>query len=118
MRTERLHTAKDPNAETLAPMRAAVRFPLHLPVRLRTDAGLIDAITEDISSTGALFLTQVAPRVDSMLEWNLHLSAAEMGTAGDVEVECVGRVVWTRVEPDGVRLGALIDHYQLKEERQ
>ena len=112
-----LHKAADPAAQSPAPMRAAVRFPLHLPVRLRTDAGLIDAITEDISSTGALFLTQAAPRVGSMLEWNLHLPASVMGTPGNVEVECVGRVVWTRVEPDGVRLGALIDDYQLKDER-
>lgn len=99
-------------------MRAAVRFPLHLPVQLRTDAGLVDAITEDISSVGALFLTQRAPAVGSMLEWNLHLPAEVMGTPASVQVDCVGRVVWTRVGSDGVRLGAIIDHYELKDEPQ
>ncbi len=98
------------------PMRAAVRFPLHLPVRLRTDRGLVDAVTEDISSVGALFLTQSAPQIGSMLEWNLRFPASVMGTPADVEVECVGRVVWTRQETDGVHLGAIIDDYLLKEE--
>ena len=97
-------------------MRAAVRFPLHLPVQLRTDAGLVQAVTEDISSTGALFLTKSEPLIGSMLEWNLHLPASVMGTSASVQVECVGRVVWTRREPDGVRLGALIDHYELRDE--
>ncbi len=101
----------------LSPMRAAVRFPLQLPVSLRTDGELIEALTEDISSTGARFLTQVAPRVGSLLEWNLHLPAAVMGMPNAVDVDCVGRVVWTRVDADGVRVGALIDDYQLKDER-
>jgi hypothetical protein len=100
-----------------SPMRAAVRFPLHLPVSLHVDGGLIEALTEDISSTGACFLSQVAPRVGSLLEWNLRLPAAVMGMPNAVEIDCVGRVVWTRVDADGVRVGALIDDYQLKEER-
>ena len=99
-----------------SPMRAAVRFPLHLPVQLRTDTGLVNAITEDISSTGALFLTNEEPLVGSLLEWNLHLPSSVMGTSASVQVDCVGRVVWTRREPDGVRLGALIDHYELKDQ--
>lgn len=102
-----------PNPE---PMRGAVRFPLQLPVELRTEDGSIEAITEDISSTGALFLTQSEPLVGSVLGWNLHLPASVMGTEANVHVECVGRVVWTRRENDGVRLGALIDHYELKDE--
>lgn len=109
------HTATAQQPAT--PMRGAVRFPLHLPVQLRTDTGLIDAITEDISSIGALFLSQQAPAVGSMLEWHLHLPASAMGTPGSVQVDCVGRVVWTRVEADGVRLGAIIDHYELKDEQ-
>ncbi len=100
-----------------SPMRAAVRFPLHLPVSLHVDGGLLQALTEDISSTGARFLTQVAPRVGSLLVWNLHLPAAVMGMPNAVDVDCVGRVVWTRVDADGVRVGALIDDYQLKDEQ-
>ena len=96
-------------------MRAAVRFPLHLPVQLRTDAGLVRAVTEDISSTGALFVAQDDPAVGSMLEWNLDLPAAIMGTVASVQVDCVGRVVWTCTESDGVHIGAVIDHYEIKD---
>lgn len=95
------------------PMRSAVRFPLHLVARVETVNGPVDAITEDISSTGVLFTMPFAPAVNTRLAWTLRLPAEMIGSAHDVTVTCVGRVVWHGPAPQGQQVGAVIDDYHM-----
>ena len=95
------------------PMRSAVRFPLHLPARVETVDGPVDAVTEDISSTGVLFTMPFAPAVNTRLTWTLHLPADMIGSLHDVTVTCVGRVVWHGPAPHGRQVGAVIDDYHM-----
>lgn len=105
--TDRSH-ADDPD-----PMRNSVRFPLHLLARVDTAMGTIDAITEDISSTGVLFTMPFAPEVNTRLTWTLQFPADEIGSPHDVTVACVGRVIWHGPAADGRQVGAVIDDYRM-----
>lgn len=95
-------------------MRAAVRFPLQLPVTLNMGSTEVPALTVDVSSTGVLFSLEKELPVGTELEWVLRLPAEAMGTACDITVACRGRVVWVRdLKP--IRMAVMIDQYQMKE---
>jgi len=96
------------------PVRTAVRFPMRLGVRLKTDAGEIDAITENISSNGLLFVGDQLPAVDSRIEFTIDLPAEVMGAANDVCVHCTGRVVRHQMQDGAKQAAAIIDEYFLK----
>ena len=93
------------------PLRNSVRFPLHLFARIDTADGTVDAVTEDISSTGVLFTMPFAPEVNTRLTWTLQFPADAMGSSCDVTVACVGRVVWHGPVAAGQQVGAVIDTY-------
>ena len=95
------------------PMRNAVRFPLHLTVRVETDDGPLDAVTEDISASGVQFIMPSAPAINSRLSWTLVLPGEIMGSPEDVSVICVGRVVWHRRSVAGCQVGVVIDGYRI-----
>lgn len=95
------------------PMRNSVRFPLHLLARVDTVNGPVDAVTEDISSTGVLFTMPFAPEVNTRLTWTLQFPAGEIGSPHDVTVACVGRVVWHGPARVGRQVGAVIDDYRM-----
>lgn len=97
------------------PMRNAVRFPLHLPVRVETENGTVDAVTQDISATGVLFTMPVAPAINTRLTFTLRLPGEVMGVEEDVFVDCVGRVVWHGPSDVGRQVGAVIDGYRMGE---
>ncbi len=102
--------------ETFEAMRSAVRFPLVLHVKLRTEVGPAEAVTRDVSATGIQFQMAYAPRVGSTLEWSMHLPGNIMGTPDDITVACVGRVVWASPNGSHVHVGAVIDQYVFKGE--
>jgi hypothetical protein len=106
----------NPAESTADPMRNAVRFPLRLRVKVDTDNGPVDAITEDISSSGVMFNMPWAPPINSRLAWTLVLPGEVMGAPEDVTVSCVGRVVWHRPgQISGKQVGAVIDGYRIGE---
>ena len=96
-------------------MRTAVRFPLRLAARVETEAGTVDATTEDISATGVLFVMPFAPEVNSRLKWSLVIPAAELGSLQDVTVLCVGRVVRHGRVGNGTQVAAVIDGYHMED---
>ncbi len=95
--------------------RAARRFTLMLPVRLRypDGAGVIekDGETRDVSYRGLYFFTQADPLAGSAIEFVLTLPQ-QITLAGDVHIRCYGRVL--RVEPQEGRCGvaARIDRHE------
>ncbi len=103
-------------SRSMDPMRNSVRFPLHLKVRVETEDGVVDAVTEDVSATGVLFAMPVAPEINTRVAWTLCLPREVMGAPEDVRVVCVGRVVWHGRSQDGGRqVGVVIDGYRMGE---
>jgi hypothetical protein len=96
------------------PVRTAVRFPMRLAIRLHTDQGDLDAMTENISANGLLFVSDRLPEIDSRIEFTIAMPSAIMGSATDVTIHCIGRVVRHYLEGDEKKAAAVIDEYFLK----
>ena len=96
------------------PVRTAVRFPMKLAIRMHTEQGELDAITENISANGLLFVSDSLPEVDSRIEFTIAMPSAIMGSATDVTIHCIGRVVRHYLEGDEKKAAAVIDEYFLK----
>ncbi len=96
------------------PLRTAVRFPMKLSLRLTTTAGTLDAMTDNISANGILFTGPELPGVDSQIEFTIRMPASVMGTAEDVTVHCLGRVVRHQVHEGEAKAAAIIDEYYMR----
>ena len=55
----------------------------------------------------------VAPPIDTRLAWTLSLPGEAMGAQHDVEIHCVGRVVWHGPAGMARLVGAVIDGYRM-----
>jgi hypothetical protein len=96
----------------LTDTRSSQRFPIKLPITVRTkDSRDQFAETANISAGGVLFYTNVAINVGSEIYFRIVLPAGVVGTETDVLVNCTGRVV--RCSETGGRkcVGAIIDEY-------
>jgi hypothetical protein len=95
--------------------RAARRFSMTLPVRVRYPSGETttenEGHTRDVSYRGLYFLTDSTPDPGSSIEFVLTLPQ-QITLAGDVHIRCYGRVL--RVEPNGGQNGvaARIDRHE------
>ena len=95
-------------------VRTAVRFPLRLALHLKTEDGMVEATTRDVSSNGLLFVTANLPRVGSHIEFTMDMPSEVMGSTTDVSVHCTGRVVRHQHSEDEWMAAAVIDEYFLK----
>ena len=96
-------------------LRSAMRFPIKLPVEVRAEeAARLQAETKDISAGGVLFYLDKAVEVGSRIEFNISLPAKVLGTATDVSVQCVGRVVRCTVGGQRRAIAAVIDEYRFE----
>jgi c-di-GMP-binding flagellar brake protein YcgR len=92
--------------------RSSVRFPLKLPITVRTaDAREHFAETADISAGGVLFHTKTAFDVGTEIGFRIVLPASVLGTDTDVLVNCSGRVVRSLDEKGKKSVAAVIDEY-------
>jgi len=96
------------------PVRTAVRFPMRLPIRMHTDQGELEAVTENISANGLLFVGENLPEIDSRIEFTIAMPSAVMGSATDVTIHCIGRVIRHYHEGNEKKAAAVIDEYFLK----
>jgi hypothetical protein len=96
------------------PVRASVRFPLHLALLLETEKGSIEATTIDISANGLLFEADRLPPVGTRIVFTMTMPSAVMGSAGDVSVHCTGRIVRHQLTEGMLQAAAVIDEYFLK----
>lgn len=92
-------------------LRAAVRFPLSIPISVLTALGEMAATTVNISANGILFELAKALQVGTSVSFTIQMPAEAMGTPADVMVNCSGRVVRCTPEKDLWRVAALIDKY-------
>ena len=124
----RLRRETSPSAETVsreaAPAKAArarysdvqsaVRFPIKLPISVKSKSGANEAETENISANGVLFHVDSEMPVGSMVDFTISLPADVVGSEADVQLDCRGRVV-RNYEDDGRRgVGVVIDEYRFE----
>jgi hypothetical protein len=95
-------------------VRTAVRFPLRLALHLKTEDGMIEATTRDISSNGLLFAADRLPRVGSSIEFSMEMPSEVMGWSNDVSIRCTGRIVRHQLSEHESMAAAVIDEYSLK----
>ena len=92
----------------------APRFPVKLPIHIKSEGGERSTETENISANGVLFQHDVDMPVGSSVEFTISLPADVVGTESDVQIECRGRVV-RRLEEGGRRgVGVVIDEYRFE----
>ncbi len=96
----------------MADSRSSVRFPLRLPITVRTaDAREHFAETADISAGGVLFHTRAVLDVGTVIRFRIVLPAVVLGTDTDVMVNCIGRVVRSLPDSGKTAVAAVIDEY-------
>jgi hypothetical protein len=96
------------------PVRNAVRFPMKLALRVHTERGELEAVTENISANGLLFVGKHLPAVDSRIEFTIAMPSSVMGSKTDVTIHCIGRIVRHQNLGGEKKAAAVIDEYFLK----
>jgi hypothetical protein len=104
-----------PEKPGVVEVRCAVRFPLSLPIRVITNHGAYDAVTENISASGVLFRLQEDLDVASPVEFLLKMPANVLGTDEDVVLHCFGRVVRSYEGAQQYHAAAVIDDYRFSQ---
>ena len=95
-------------------VQSAARFPIKLPVAVRSQTGARSTETENISANGVMFQVDSDMPVGSMVDFTISLPADVVGSSADVQLDCRGRVV--RSFEDGGRrgVGVVIDEYRFE----
>lgn len=73
--------------------RTGKRFPLELPIKIHGKSGDDSATTGNMSAAGVYIMADLDLAIGSNIEFDITLPASVLGTPGDVEVHCTGRVV-------------------------
>jgi hypothetical protein len=95
-------------------VQSAARFPVKLPIHLKSQAGESDTESDNISANGVHFHHDVDMPIGSTVDFTISLPAEVVGADADVKVECRGRVVRSN-EQDGRRgVGVVIDEYRFE----
>jgi hypothetical protein len=100
--------------ESHSDLRNAVRFPLHLPVTLKTATDEHQAETVDISAGGLLFRSETEIEVGSAVEFTVSMPGDVLGSDRDILVKCQGRVVRCTQEGTGRKIAVVIDEYKFE----
>jgi hypothetical protein len=97
-------------------VRCAVRFPLSLPVVIRTTRREHTALTQNVSASGVLFDMTDGLRVGEHIAFSLRMPGGILGTLHDVLVDCTGRVVRCSKSQAQTQVAATIDEYRFVEQ--
>jgi PilZ domain len=97
-----------------AEMQSAPRFPLHLPVSVKSQTGDYAAETQNISANGVLFAMDRDVPVGSMVDFTILLPGDVVGSGGDVQIDCRGRVVRSFEDQGRRGVGVVIDEYHFE----
>ena len=97
-----------------AEMQSAPRFPLHLPVEVKSQAGACPAETQNISANGVLFAMDRDVPVGSMVDFTILLPGEVIGSRRDIQIDCRGRVVRSFDDRGRRGVGVVIDEYHFE----
>lgn len=109
-----MKVANNPGRKHYDDVQSAARFPVKLPIALKSDAGVQSAESQNMSANGVLFEVDADMPVGSPVDFTISLPADVVGAVEDVRVDCRGRVV--RSFEDGGRrgVGVVIDEYRFE----
>ena len=103
------------NRKSYADVQGAARFPIKLPVNLKSGGKEKTIETENISANGVLFRMDADVPIGSAVDFTISLPANVVGGEADVQVDCRGRVVRSFEEDGGRRgVGVVIDEYRFE----
>lgn len=90
------------------------RFPVKLPMHIKSQSGESDTESDNISANGVLFHHDIDMPIGSIIDFTISFPADVVGSDVDVKVQCRGRVA--RTSEEGVRrgVGVLIDEYHFE----
>jgi hypothetical protein len=110
------------NQETAAPkgrrgrypeVQSATRFPIKLPISVKSKTGESHTETQNISANGVLFqMVDSEMPVGSMVDFTISLPADVVGAEADVRLDCRGRVVRSFEDSGRRGVGVVIDEYR------
>jgi hypothetical protein len=113
-------TGKDPvipeqaNSGHYEEMQSAPRFPLHLPVSLKSQGSAHPAETQNISANGVLFAMDSDVPVGSAVDFTILLPGDIVGSGRNVQIDCRGRVVRSFEDRGRRGVGVVIDEYRFE----
>ncbi len=95
-------------------LQSAPRFPIHLPLVVKSKLGESLTQTQNISSNGVLFHVDAEMPVGAPVDFTISLPADVLGAESDVRVDCRGRVVRSYDDDGGRGVGVVIDEYRFE----
>ena len=95
-------------------VQGAPRFPIKLPVEMKSGAVGSAVETENISANGVLFRMDADVPVGSAVDFTISLPADVVGAPSDVQVDCRGRVVRSFEDRGRRGVGVVIDEYRFE----
>ena len=95
-------------------MQSAARFPIHLPISVKSQGVKSFSETQNISANGVLFQVETDMPVGSMVDFTISLPADVVGAEADVQLGCRGRVVRSFEEHGRRGVGVVIDEYRFE----
>src|ERR1700719_2177675 len=94
-------------------VQSAPRFPIKLPISVKSKAGESHTETQNISANGVLFqMVDSEMPVGSMVDFTISLPADVVGAETDVRLDCRGRVVRSFEDSGRRGVGVVIDEYR------
>jgi hypothetical protein len=95
-------------------VQGAPRFPVKLPMHVKSQSGESDTESDNISANGVLFQHDAEMPVGSTVDFTISFPADVVGTDADVRVQCRGRVARTSAEGSRCHVGVVIDEYHFE----
>jgi hypothetical protein len=94
-------------------VQSATRFPIKLPISVKSKTGERHTETQNISANGVLFqMADSEMPVGSMVDFTISLPADVVGAEADVRLDCRGRVVRSFEDSGRRGIGVVIDEYR------
>jgi len=94
-------------------VQSATRFPIKLPISVKSKTGERHTESQNISANGVLFqMVDSEMPVGSMVDFTISLPADVVGAGTDVRLDCRGRVVRSFEESGRRGVGVVIDEYR------
>jgi hypothetical protein len=95
-------------------VQSAARFPVKLPIHVKSPTGEGNTESDNISANGVLFHDDLHMPIGSTVDFTISLPAEVVGAETDVKVECRGRVVRSTGEAGHHGVGVVIDEYRFE----
>ncbi len=95
-------------------IQSAARFPIKLPIAVKSEGGDRTAESENISANGVLFQVDSDMPVGSTIDFTISFPADVVGSDNDVRVDCRGRVVRNYAAEGRRGVGVVIDEYRFQ----